>query len=74
MTQHQLKESISRFHNNLKKCDVKCNRSDIEINMNVNYFTLYYENDFVVAYQEFSLTTNDEEVIPLYFNIDIEED
>lgn len=74
MTQYQLKEAISRFHNNLKKYDVKCNRSDIEINMNVNYFTLYYENDFVVAYQEFSLTTDDEEIIPLYFNIDIEED
>lgn len=74
MTQKQLSKAISTFYSNLKRYEVSCKRSDIEISMNVNYFTLYYEDEFTVAHQEFSLTTNDKEVIPLYFNIDIEED
>ena len=71
MKQQDLSEAISLFHKNLKRYDVICKRSEIEIWLNSDYFTLHYESDDAVATQEFSLTSNDD-IIPLYFNIEIE--
>ena len=68
MNLKDFQEAVKSFQNKLERCGIKKKKSGIDIDLCGNYFTLHFENDDVVANQEFSVELD--EIVPLYFYID----